>query len=199
MINKEIWKPIKGYESRYEVSNFGRVKSLDRKVRRLDVKGRPSHVTVKGRILKPTLSVGVTGGYPTVKLMIDNKGKTKKVHRLVAEAFIPNPNNYPEVNHKDEDKTNNHVNNLEWCTKEYNNSYGTRYKRIHSHPNNVRRMKEFGKPFRKKVKATSLTTGETKIYESMLSAEKDGFDSGHISKACKGKYKQHKGYKWEYI
>lgn len=196
---KEIWKPIKGYEGRYEVSNFGSVKSLDRIVDRLDNKGRPSYVTVKGRMLKPTLSVRNTGGYETVKLMIDNKGKTKKVHRLVAEAFIPNPNKYPEVNHKNEVKTNNHMSNLEWCTKEYNNSYGTRYKRIHSHPNSIIAMKEFGKPMRKKVKATCLKTGVTKIYKSMLSAENDGFDSGHISKVCKGKRKQHKGFKWEYI
>lgn len=185
--DKEVWKAVEGYEGRYEVSNFGRVKSLERKVL---VRRKNGHYinTVPEKILKPTLSVGVTGGYPTVKLMMNNKGKTVKVHRLVAEMFIPNPNNYPEVNHKDEDKTNNHVSNLEWCTRRYNNEYGTRKRRIYSHPN-----------VSNKVKGTCLKTGKTIFYNSMSEAIKNGFYSSGISEACSGKRESYKGFKWEKV
>lgn len=196
--DKEVWKAVEGYEGRYEVSNFGRVKSLERKVL---VRRKNGHYinTVPEKILKPTLSVGVTGGYPTVKLMMNNKGKTVKVHRLVAQAFIPNPNNYQDVNHKDEDKTNNHISNLEWCSRRYNNEYGTRKKRIYSHPNFKKTMKDLGKKRSKPVKATNIKTGEIRIYKSMLDAEKDGFYNQNISRVCRGKAKTHKGYTWELI
>ncbi len=106
----EIWKTIPGYEA-YEVSNHGRVKS---------------HYSKRDRILKPMTNAGKYNGYLCVSLF-DSKGRMRKVkvHRLVAEAFIPNPNGYAFINHKDEDKTNNNVGNLEWCTKLYNNTYGT--------------------------------------------------------------------------
>lgn len=101
----EIWKQI---DDRYSVSNFGRIKS---------------NYANKEKILKPYKN---HRGYLMVDLRHPNTRKTMQVHRLVAIAFIPNPNNLPEVNHKDEDKTNNHVDNLEWCTTEYNCNYGTR-------------------------------------------------------------------------
>lgn len=112
---KEIWKDIdeiKGidYTGLYQVSNLGRVKGLKNK-----------------HILKQRLK---NNGYCVLTLCKENKPKTYLVHRLVAEAFIPNPNNYPQVNHKDEDKTNNCVDNLEWCTKEYNMNYGTLIERM---------------------------------------------------------------------
>lgn len=197
-MNKEVWKDVKGYEGRYQVSNFGRVKSLERKVLTRRKNGY-YYNTVPEKVLKPTLSTGKTGGYPTVKLMKDNKGKTVKVHRLVAEAFIPNPNNYSDVNHKDEDKTNNHVSNLEWCSRKYNNEYGTRKNRIYSHPNYKRTIRDLGKERRKPVKGTNIKTGEVRIYESMLEAEKDGFYNQNISRVCRGKAKTHKGYTWELI
>ena len=106
----EIWKDIKGYEDKYKISNLGRVKSL---------KGKP----LKGKILSIYKD---KFGYVCVRLSKDNIQRTYRVHRLVAYAFLPNPNNYPEVNHKDEDRTNNCVNNLEWCSVSYNRNYGTR-------------------------------------------------------------------------
>lgn len=115
----EIWKDVKGYEGLYQVSNLGRVKSLDR----IDRKGRLR----KGRILKPSSN---GRGYLNVCLTVDNIPHTIKVHRLVAEAFISNPDNLPQVNHKDEIKTNNHADNLEWCTAEYNSNYGSRNVRM---------------------------------------------------------------------
>lgn len=132
---EEIWKDIKGFEGRYQVSNMGRVRSLD----------WPRH---KGRILKQQITYW---GYYRVNIVPECGGvKYLGVHRLVAIAFIPNPNNYPEVNHKDENKLNNLVfinpdgsidyekTNLEWCTTQYNLSYGTRNERFQKKSNEPR-------------------------------------------------------------
>lgn len=116
----EEWKDIVGYEGRYQVSNLGRVKSLKRKV---GVKNR----STPEKILKEHLQ---KEGYYTVVLYKNGEPRRLSVHRIVAEAFLYNPNNYPVVNHKDENKGNNNVNNLEWCTVIYNMNYGTVGKRI---------------------------------------------------------------------
>jgi hypothetical protein len=98
----EIWKKIEGYEN-YSVSTYGRVRNK------------------RGKELSP---INING-YNYVSLVNGNIYKKCRIHRLVAQAFIPNPNNYPVVNHKDEDKSNNHIDNLEWCTIEYNTNYGS--------------------------------------------------------------------------
>ena len=110
----EYWKDISGYEGRYQVSNKGRVRSLQAKTKTKPYKG--------GVLTLMTDSMG----YKLVNL----SRKSYKVHRLVAAAFIENPNGLPCINHKDEDKTNNNAENLEWCTHRYNNNYGTRNARI---------------------------------------------------------------------
>ena len=110
----EIWKPIEGYEGLYEVSNLGRVKSLKR-------------LHTKERILSQFLN---HRGYARVNLWKENKSRKYSVHRLVAEAFIPNPDSKPQVNHIDENKTNNSVENLEWCTQLENHNHGTVNERI---------------------------------------------------------------------
>ena len=112
----EEWRPVVGYEGLYEVSNTGQVRSLDRFYYRLH----------KGKVLSPTKD---RYGYLTVTLNCNGKSKTIKIHRLVAQAFLPNPDNLPQVNHKDEVKTNNSVDNLEWCTAKYNVNFGTRQER----------------------------------------------------------------------
>jgi hypothetical protein len=114
----EEWKPIMGYEGVYEVSNLGRVKSLERVV----PFGRATRV-IKEKLLKQVKKG--TCSYYSVNLPIKGKQHWKLVHRLVAQAFLPNPNNYTEVNHKDENKENNSITNLEWCDREYNHFYGT--------------------------------------------------------------------------
>ena len=124
----EVWKDIKGYEGQYQVSNYGRVKSLSRKVWNGNCFG-----IKKERILKPSFH-----NYFHIVLYKDNVSKTFDIHRLVAQAFLPNPNNYPQVNHKDENTKNNFVwvnqdgtvdlekSNLEWVSATYNVNYGTR-------------------------------------------------------------------------
>lgn len=104
----EIWKPIDGYEGLYEVSNCGRVKSL---------------CATRWHKIKMRKPVPDKDGYLTVLLKRDGKYRCFKIHRLVATAFIPNTHHYPAVNHKDEDRQNNRVDNLEWCTAKYNNTY----------------------------------------------------------------------------
>lgn len=118
---EEQWKDIKGYEGLYQVSNYGKVKRLEHK----ECNSIQEVRILPERILKQTFNFR---GYLKVGLSKDNKTKHVFVHRLVAGAFIDNPNNYPQVNHKDEDKTNNCVDNLEWCTNLYNANYGTRRK-----------------------------------------------------------------------
>ena len=119
----EIWKDICGFEGYYEVSNLGRVRSVDREV--IDKGGR--HQVKKGIVLKSRYD---RQGYEIVSLSINRQYSTKCVHRLVAEAFVPNLYNLPQVNHKDEDKSNNVPDNLEWCTAKYNANYGDRNKKV---------------------------------------------------------------------
>ena len=116
---KEIWVPIKGFEKLYEVSNLGNVRSVDRVI----VSSSGLKRRCKGVILKQSVN---KDGYNIVGLSNSGSGITIQTHLLVARHFIPNPNNLPEVNHKDENKTNNRVDNLEWCTHLYNSNYGCR-------------------------------------------------------------------------
>lgn len=110
----EEWRKIVGYEGLYEVSSLGRVRSLDRYVKTC----YGSYRLHKGKILSP-------GIRPDGYLVVSLQYRMFRVHRLVAQAFIPNPDNLPQVNHLDEDKSNNRVENLEWCDAKYNNNYGT--------------------------------------------------------------------------
>ena len=115
-----VRKPVCGYEGYYVVDQFGRVYGVDRTVTVND-NGRIYEKPIWGKQMKQSLH---TKGYKTVSLTKDGKTKTVFVHRIVAEAFINNPDNLPMVNHQDEDKTNNFAENLEWCTASYNRTYG---------------------------------------------------------------------------
>ena len=163
---KEIYKDIKGYENLYQISNLGNVKSL----------GNGNSNNSKERILKP----GNQKNYKKVILSKNGNSKNFTVHRLVAEAFIPNPNNFPIINHKDENPSNNCVDNLEWCTTAYNNSYGNRVKKI---------QEKSGQ----KIQCLDLRTNEITFYKSIREAARlfgTGFSSIYNSIfKCKIPYK----------
>ena len=163
----ETWRAIAGYKGLYEVSDIGRVKSLGNNKYR------------KEKILTPGKN---TGGYLRIGLSKDGHTKYLLVHRLVAEAFIPNPNNLETVNHKDEVKTNNTVSNLEWMSREDNVAY--------SRPQWEKRS----------VQMFDKSTGELlATFPSLMEAERvTGIDDRSISKCCNGKLKTHKGYIWRY-
>ena len=164
-----------GYPN-YSVTDDGRVFSLN------------YHRSGKKKELKPRLC----HGYYKIMLCKDCKEKNISIHRLVALAFIPNPYNLPQVNHKDENKQNNNVENLEWCDAKYNNNYGTHNERIaETHLN----RKDLSKP----VKQFKKDGVFIKEYPSIMEVERQtGFFCGHISKCCKGRYKQAYGYIWKY-
>jgi len=190
----EIWKDIEDYEGKYQVSNKGRVKSMARRVLKDVKKGRFADVPEK--ILNPFDN----GGYRQVRLSDGSKTKDYKVHRLVATAFLSNYKNYSQVNHKDENKSNNDASNLEWCNREYNLNYGTRKERIYSNENYIKNMKKLAEIKSKPVKGTHIKTGEVIVFKSAFQASKTGeFSNSCIGRVCEGERKTHKGYTWEYI
>lgn len=157
---EEIWKPVKGFEGYYEVSNLGNVRSIDRIV--LDTV-RNCERLLKGKILTQRDN---GSGYKGVMFCKEHKLYNKYVHRLVSEAFIPNPDNLPQINHKDEDKSNNRVDNLEWCSQLYNNIYGSRMER----QVNTRKLKNehpelFKTEEKVKVERKRLTEEDKKVYQ----------------------------------
>lgn len=166
----EIWKDIEGYEGLYQVSNLGRVKSLN------------FNHTNEEKILKPKKE---RKGYLRIGIYKNNIQKYYSVHRLVAEAFLSNTNNFPEVNHRDENKENNCVSNLEWCDKKYNCNYGTR---------NKRRVEKQSK----QVFQLDLQGNFIKEWESTMECGRNGFIQSQISLCCNGKRNKHKGYIWKY-
>lgn len=202
----EVWKPIKGYKGLYEVSTMGRVKSL-----------------ITGKILRPVKN---KKGYLVVGLHREGKGKTFLVHRLVAQAFLPNPHNLPEINHKDQDPSNPIVGNLEWCDRKYNVNYADARKK---HAASIRgrklseshkcKLTEVLKKYRQNIDSNTKqliyqkisdkiskpiaminpTTMETiRVFKSASDASQYGFTPSAISECCNGKRKSHKGFIWRY-
>jgi hypothetical protein len=188
---EEIWKDIKGYEGLYQVSTLGRVRSVSREV--IDSIGR--HSIKEGRIL--SLRNSTQTGYPTTNLTKDGKCASFNVHRLVAEAFIPNPNNLPCVNHKDESRNNNIVSNLEWCSYRYNNTYGTAVKRRNE---SLVRFYEKHNELLSPVVQYSKSGEIICEYRSIREAEKIiGLEkSSGISACCHGKLKIAYGFVWRF-
>lgn len=185
-----MWKPIEGYEGRYEVSNLGRVRSIDMIIST----GNESYnrsMLYKGRILKGSLSCN---GYVYITLSRPGRNILKKyVHRLVAEAFLPNPNNYRIVNHKDENKKNNVVENLEWCTHKYNVNYGTGISRSREKLLN-------NKKWSKKIAQYTLDGELVRTYPSLHEMFRvTNFPRCNIKRCCEGRGKQRYGYIWRYV
>lgn len=115
---EEVWKDIKGYEGLYEVSNLGRVRRCDAEIERKNRWNGKTNLVWKGHIVKTHTSR--RSGYTSVGLCKDGVHSVIRLHRVVAQAFLDNPDNLPQINHKDGNKTNNAVSNLEWCTASYN-------------------------------------------------------------------------------
>ena len=173
---KEIWKAHPDIPG-IEVSTMGNVRTLDKVV---SGKGNVTYLK-NGRILKQYLNHN--SGYLQVGVSIDGKRVTKLVHRLIAQAFIPNPEELPQINHKDSDRTNNNVSNLEWCTPKYNSQYREKY--------GVSRMEVAGKP----IFAISLVTLEILHFSSQWEAsQKLGVDRSSINMVIRGKRKQAGGF-----
>lgn len=178
---EEIWKTIEGFEGLYEVSNLGRVRSLDR-VRKA---GYGSTANIKGKILTPQCIRGRK--YLVVNLYRNEVGKHYLIHRLVATAFIDNPNNLPEINHKDENPSNNNVSNLEWCDRKYNINYGTARDRASRTRGRV------------VVQYDSEGNEVARYWSAREAARQIGKSQAAISKCCLGeKYKSAYGYIWKY-
>lgn len=171
---QEIWKDIKGYEGLYQVSNMGNVKSLN------------YHRSGEERIRKPIVD---SKGYLAVNLYKNGKCKRLLVHRLVLMTFAPIDNMKKlDVNHRDENKKNNNLDNLEWCSRSYNNNYGTRTQRT-------------SKPV---VQLDTTTNEVINVYCSAWEADRQGFNQGNIAQCCKNKFSRkgnniYKGYKWQYM
>lgn len=190
LLKPEVWKDIPDYEGLYQVSNLGNVRSLNYK--------RTNEI----RVLKLCTH---KSGYKYTHLCKDKVSKNYRIHRLVAEAFLPNPNNLPQVNHKDENKQNNCVDNLEWCTAEYNTNYGTRNERVRgkmSGDNNCKTMLgKFGKEHhRSKIVYQYTKDGKfIKRWECARDVMRElGFNNKNISSCALGKRNLAYGYIWKY-
>lgn len=169
-----MWRTIPNYEGLYEASTDGRIRSVDRIT--------PHGHLWKGRELKQTLH---TAGYLAVTLCKDGIPFSHLVHRLIAETFIDNPDNLGFINHKDENKHNNNVSNLEWCTKQYNNTYNGKLEKQYT---------------RKPVVQMTMDGKTLIVHESGASAASAvGVNPSAIMRCCQGVTKTCKGFKWMYV
>ena len=184
-MNKEIWKDIVGYEGLYQISNYGRIKSL----------GRYYFSGIYNAIKKyQNENIRKTekakNGYMRIALCKDGKIKKYLIHRLVAEHFIDNPNKLPQVNHIDENKENNYYKNLEWCDNKYNMNYGKRNEKV---------RKSIIATKGRKVNQYDLEDNFIKQYSSINGASKQFNRKGsNIRACCIGEQKTAYGYKWKY-
>lgn len=189
---KEIWKDIKGYEGLYQISSFGNVKSLDRYI--INKNGDKQYFPGK------YLTQGISDNYLKVILSKNNKQRTFRVHILVARAFIPNPENKPEVNHIDGNKKNNKVNNLEWNTRSENEFHA--YRNGLAKPSNKQKqavVKYAKENYSKKVVQYSLNGEFIKEWNSMHDVWRElGIRPSYICRCCKGLRNQTYGYIWKY-
>lgn len=166
-LTNEVWKDVVGYEGRYKVSNTGKIYS-----------------TISNKCLALRIN---KSGYSQINLYKDCDRQMFSIHRLVAQAFIPNPENKPQVNHIDEDKTNNTSSNLELVTSKENKNHGTRLYRS--------AMKK-----RKSIRCTNIESGEVIVYDSQISASNDlSIEITYINNVLRGRQKTTGGYTFEYV
>lgn len=187
--NIEIWKDVVGYEGIYQVSNFGNVKSLDKIVFN---NGSRRYNNIKGRVLSQNKTNG--NGYRIVSLNNNGCSKNYYIHRLVASSFLENKNNFKYINHKDENKLNNNIDNLEWCDAKYNANYGTSRER-------ARQKLLNNKSTSKQVSSHDRNTMELiKTFPSISEASRQlNCAVQNISDALHGKQPTARGYIWKYL
>ena len=174
---KEIWKDVKDYEGLYQVSNLGNV----RKLRFIN------NIANKEKIFMITPQL-INSGYYKVMLSKNGGYKNKTLHRLVAETFIPNPENKPQVNHKDGNKLNSNVDNLEWVTNSENSAHA------------IDIGLNVGYKLHKSIPIQQIKDGIViKEYPSINSVRYDGFDVSNVNKCLKGRLKTYKGYEWRHL
>lgn len=175
-MEKEIWKDVKGFEGKYQVSNYGNVKSLNWK---------------RANCEKLLYLKKHNKGYRQVELVMNGKPRMYLVHRLVAQAFIPNPNNKPFINHIDANKENNHLENLEWCTQSENVRHSML---LNDNQGNSKRV------FRREhILQTSKDGQVIKIWDKCIDIKTElGYNQTSIFECCEGKRKTAYGYKWQY-
>lgn len=178
----EIWKDVVGYEGYYMISNIGRVKTVSR----LKRSKRNGVSPVKEYIRPPRVD---KYGYHVITLCVDSKSKTFKIHRLVGIAFIPNPDNKPQINHKDGNKSNNHIDNLEWVTGLENQQH-------------AQKMGLFNDLYTRKSKnvlQVDLNNNIISVWRSASECGRHGFKREQVRDCCLGKQETHKGFKWKYV
>lgn len=171
----ETWRPVKGLEGFYEVSDLGNVRSLN------------YH---NWGIVKNLTPVPDKDGYLRVCLSMNGRQYNRMVHRMVAMVFLDNPDNLPQINHINEDKTDNRVCNLEWCTCEYNNNHGTRNERVSKNKQNTNC---------RRVLQLDLAGNLIREWDSLHEVNRQlGFDVAHIGRVCNGLKKTGYGFKWQF-
>lgn len=191
---EEIWVDIEGFEGYFQLSNFGKIRSLDRWIKH-SING---YFLKKGKLRKISKN---GAGYAEITLRKKGTSKTFTVHSLVGKYFVPNPYNYPILNHKDENKMNPRSDNLEWCTYSYNSMYGTcreKRKEAYGIDKMIKHANTLSANKRKKVLQYDFKGNFIKEWESARECGRNGFGQGNVSACCRGEYMQHKGYIWRY-
>ena len=181
-----MWVNIDGYDGRYQVSESGQVRSVDWVV----INKRGIKQVFKGKMLKPTVNAL---GYYTVTLTKDGRGKPVLLHRIIAKAFIPNPLGYNEINHIDENKLNNSIGNLEWCTHLHNVRHGTAIERAS--------LRKINNPATSNIVAQISNNGAiVAYYPSVREASRVvGIHPNSIIRCCRGERKTTGGFHWRYV
>lgn len=184
---EEIWKDIADTHGLYQVSNMGRIRAVPK--RRLVRNGYTAYWP--GQIIKPHLS---NSGYFCVHFYVEDKTISRYIHRLVAKAFIPNPFNLPQINHKNEDKLDNRISNLEWCDCKYNNNYGTHTERSSWSTRQCKTIRHHVAMISDDVIISVFNS----IQEASVAT---GIDDSAITKVCYGRPKFYTagGYVWRFI
>jgi hypothetical protein len=188
----EIWKNVKGHENYYQVSNLGRVRSKDRKT-----KNGVARFVKKGKLLKAQPN---SSGYLRISIKTPQKRSRIFVHRLVAVAFVPNPEGKPHVNHKDSNYLNNRYDNLEWVTHKENMQHAIKKGRFNeSFAKTLDKFKKDRESKQKAVIGTNVKTGKKIRFPTIQEAGRHfGGRAGDICRCCKGERNTAQGYRWRY-